>query len=176
MDETLLGTDLAVVPQLVAHDAEEHDLVRAPRRGRERLDESRRVALADLDLARGEAAGARIDREGILDLETMSGRRNLAQALLLRLLTPVGSLAALGHASYGSRLHELIGERKTAALRNLCRAYVLEVVEQEPRVESKAVSLTFDPSAETPSSFAFTLAVQPRTGGEPLDVSLEVGL
>ncbi len=172
----VLGTDLAVVPDFVAHDAQERDLVRRPRKARERVEESRRVALPYVPEAQREAFQARIAREGALDLGTLSGRENLAQALVLRLLTPRGSLAALGHAQYGSRLHELIGERKTDALRNLCRAFVLEVVAQEPRVEDKAVELAFDLDAETPSSFAFTLAVKPRSGGDPLALSLEVGL
>jgi phage baseplate assembly protein W len=171
-----LGTDLAVVPELVAHDAEERDLVRRPRGGRERADETRRIAHAHISGSRREAFDARLAREGILDLGALSGRENLAQALVLRLLTPRGSLAALGHAEYGSRLHELIGERKTPALRNLCRAFVLEVVAQEPRVEDAAVEVAFDIAAETPSSFAFTLAVKPRAGGDPLALSLEVGL
>jgi len=111
-----------------------------------------------------------------VDLAAVENRRNLAQALILRLLTPRGSLKALGHASYGSRLQELVGQRKTNAVRNLCRAYVLEVVAQEPRVEDKAVSLTFDTDAETPSSLVFHLQVQPKAGGDPLPLALEVGL
>lgn len=154
MDERL-GSDLAVVPNLVAHDAAEVDLIR--RRSPARV------------LPANGAPEA-------FDLGVMTGRENLAQALLLRLLTPRGSLASLGHASYGSRLHELIGQRKTEALRNLCRAYVLEVVAQEPRVEDTALSLAFDPAAETPSSFVFTLEVQPRAGGEAVALSLEVGI
>jgi phage baseplate assembly protein W len=149
------GTDLAVVPHLIAHDAAEIDLV--PR-------------VRDLPRRRPSAPAQ------IVDLGTIGERENLAQALILRLLTPRGSLAALGHARYGSRLHEIIGLRKNEALRNLCRAYVLEVVAQEPRVEDKAVELTFDPLAETATSFVFTVAVQPRDGGEPVGVSLEVSL
>lgn len=151
----MLGTDLTVIPNLVAHDAAAVDLVRQRRPIRGRL------------------------APGILeaiDLGSLSDRDNLAQALILRLLTPRGSLADLGHADYGSRLHELIGDRKTETLRNLCRAYVLEVVAQEPRVEDQAVSLVFDPLAETTASFVFTLAVQPRLGGDPLSLGLEVGL
>lgn len=150
-----LGTDLAVVPNLVAHDAAEVDLVPRPRAvPRPKPGEPREL----------------------FDLATITERENLAQALILRLLTPRGSLAQLGHAAYGSRLHELIGERKTEPLRNLCRAYVLEVVAQEPRVEPKAVELQFDLLAETIDSFRFTVAVQPRAGGDPIAVSLEVEL
>jgi len=153
--DKFLGTDLLVIPHMVAHDAAEVDLVRQRK--------PRRVNLA---------AGA----TEAFDLGLVDGRQNLAHALILRLLTPRGSLADLGHAGYGSRLHELIGERKTESLRNLCRAYVLEVVAQEPRVEDKAVSLTFDRLSETPDAFVFILEVQPRAGGSPLSLSLEVGL
>jgi phage baseplate assembly protein W len=150
-----LGIDLAVVPNLVAHDAASVDLVRT----------SRAVVRKRTD-----------DPPAVFDLAAIRERANLAQALILRLLTPRGSLAQLGHAAYGSRIHEIIGRRKTGALRNLCRAFVLEAVAQEPRVEAKAVALTFDPLAETESSFVFTLSVQPRDGGDPVGVTLEVGL
>jgi phage baseplate assembly protein W len=147
MANDILGIDLNVLPFLAAQEAGEYDL-----------------------------ATKQNSRYGIVDLATMSERENLAQALILRLLTPRGSLAELGHAVYGSRLHELIGEPKNQATRNLCRAFVLEAVAQEPRVEPKVVELVFDLLAETPSSFAFTLMVQPVSGGEPLSLSLEVGL
>jgi phage baseplate assembly protein W len=111
-----------------------------------------------------------------VDLATVSSRKNLAQSLILRMLTPRGALASLGHSAYGSRLHELIGQRKTSALRNLCRAFVLEVVAQEPRVESKAVDLTFDEAAERFDTFVFTLAVSMVTGGDPVTLGLELGL
>jgi phage baseplate assembly protein W len=153
------GTDLVVVPNFVAHDASAHDLsttlrarVRAPRNAPPEFD-----------------------------LVTWDGRQNLAQALILRLLTPRGALASLGHAGYGSRLWELIGRRKTEELRSLCRAFVLEAIAQEPRVEPKAVQLDFDLDAERHDNFVFTLAVKPSTtpitpGGDPVAISLEVGL
>ena len=150
-----LGTDLALIPRLAAHDAAEIDLVPRTRVGR--------VTVLS-------GAGEPVD------LDTLAGRENLAQALLLRLLIPVGSLGQLGHAGYGSRLQALIGQRKTESLRNLCRAYVLEVVQQEPRVEDRAVVLQFEPLAETASTFVFTLAVRPRLGEEPVGISLEIGL
>jgi phage baseplate assembly protein W len=156
--------DLKGVPYFVAHDASEIDLARRSRRA---------------PVLRGVAGptipGAEPDGNGMVyDLDTMAGRENLAQALILRLLTPRGSLASLGHAAYGSRLHELIGRLKTDAVRNLCRAFVLETVAQEPRVENQAVELTFDPLQEGPSSLVFTLAVRPIDGEEPIGLSLEV--
>ena len=155
MDEHL-GSDLAVAPSFVAHDASSLDVTTVVKIG-PRL-----------------AAAGPGSRE-IVDLAMLSGRDNLAQALLLRLLTPAGSLAGLGHSAYGSRLHLLIGESKNEALRNRCRAYVLEAVAQEPRVE-RAVAVEFDPQAETISDFQLILSVRPVSGGDPVTLGLEVGL
>jgi phage baseplate assembly protein W len=153
---SIFNTDLVVVPHMVAHDTSVLDLTL-----RRHLVRQTRPSAPALEVA---------------DLSTVGERENLAQALILRLLTPRGTLAALGHANYGSRLHELIGQNKTPALRNLCRAFILEVVAQEPRVEDKAVDITFDEPAETLSSFVFTLAVTPRSGDAPIGISLEIGL
>lgn len=70
-----------------------------------------------------------------VDLERWQGLDNLKQALLLRFLTPLGELAILGHATYGSRLYELIGELNTPSNRNRAKLFVLQALAQEPRVE-----------------------------------------
>jgi phage baseplate assembly protein W len=163
-----LGADLLVTPFFVAHDAASIDLT-VQRRPSRWAGTAPRTTPGE---PRPEPDGA----GQVVDLRTVDGRENLAQALLLRLLSPKGALAELGHRKYGSRLGELIGQRKTEELRDLCRAFVLEAVAQEPRVEPKAVSFDFDRLAETVSSFNFTLAVQPIGGGDPLAVSLEVEL
>lgn len=75
-------------------------------------------------------AGSRL----LTDLATVSGRDNLAQAVIMRLLTPVGELAPLGHPNYGSRLHELIGRENTPTNHNLIKLYILESLKQEPRI------------------------------------------
>lgn len=111
----------------------------------------------------------------VYELRTVSGRENLGQALILRLLTPRGALKDLGHAKYGSRLGELIGRRKNAATRALAKAYVLAAVQQEPRVEDKAVGFAFLPESEGPSNIRFELLVRSKTG-EAVSLSLGVGL
>jgi len=156
------GTDLRVLPFLVAHDAGDADVGRTAR-----------VAPAvrpDGTLDRSPNRPAEV-----YDLGTFGGRDNLAQALILRLLTPVGSLAELGHAGYGSRLHELVGQPKDTARRNLCRAFVLAAVAAEPRVDPTAVALDFDRAAEGLDSFVFTLQVRPAAAGDPVALTLEVG-
>jgi len=148
-----LGKDLRVLPVFSAHDTSALDLVSTVR------------------LART-SGGAR----ELSDVATFDDRENLAQALTLRLLTPKGSLTALGHADYGSRLHELIGRLKNDTHRNLCRLFVLEAVAQEPRVDDKAVAFSFDISRETVSSFYFDLVVRPKLAGLDVALALEVGL
>ena len=120
----------------------------------------------------GLALGQRAD----FDLARLDGRENLAQALILRLLTARGSLASLGHGAYGSRLGELIGRRKTDATRALCKAYVLEAVAQEPRVRDDAVGFAFDIASEGPSEIRFTLDVRPLTEDADVRLELAVGL
>jgi phage baseplate assembly protein W len=68
------------------------------------------------------------------DLVAVTGHDNLAQALLLRFLTPFGDLALLGHPDYGSKLFDLIGELNNVTNRNRARMYVLQALAAEPRV------------------------------------------
>jgi phage baseplate assembly protein W len=78
-----------------------------------------------------------------VDLELLSAADNLIQALLLRFLTPVGELAALGHPDYGSRLFELLGESNTETNRNRAKLFVLQALAAEPRVKKvTAVNVT----------------------------------
>lgn len=69
------------------------------------------------------------------DLALVSGRANLVQSLITRLMTERGELAGLGHPDYGSRHHQLIGEPNSENNRNLIKLYILECLQQEPRLE-----------------------------------------
>lgn len=68
------------------------------------------------------------------DLGLVAGRRNLVQALVVRLMTERGELAPLGQPEYGSRHHRLIGEPNTEGNRALLKIAILECLRQEPRV------------------------------------------
>jgi phage baseplate assembly protein W len=70
-----------------------------------------------------------------IDLQTIAGRENLQQALLLRFVTRRGELAILGHPDFGSRLYELIGEVNDQTRRNRAKLYTLEALASEPRVK-----------------------------------------
>lgn len=95
-----------------------------------------------------------------LDMALVSGRDNLRQAVLVRLLTPRGELAALGHPSYGSRLHELIGEVNNESTRNLARLYILESLQMEPRIE-KVQEIKVEPAPGYRDLVSVLLAVKP---------------
>jgi hypothetical protein len=151
MSADLLGTDLQVVlgpPPMAAHDSSALDL---------------RIGAGNVNRV--------LDGPMLL-----SGRHNLGQALILRMLTPRGTLADLGHAGYGSRLHELIGTNKNESNRALCKGFVLEVIAQEPRVDDTAVSFAFDIASEGPSELRFSVTVQPVDGSDPLTIGLGVEL
>ena len=74
-------------------------------------------------------------RARTFDLAVQSGTNNLVQSLIVRMMTEVGELAPLGHPTYGSRHHELIGEPNTESNRNLLKLYVIACIKQEARVD-----------------------------------------
>ena len=110
------------------------------------------------------------DRAGLYsDIATVSGSENLAQAIFLRLLTPRGELAGLGHPDYGSRLHELIGRENTETTRNLVRLYILQGLQQEPRIsEIQKVTVLPDPNQRD----AATVEVVVLPSGETESVTI----
>jgi phage baseplate assembly protein W len=152
----------------------------------------------DIALTRfvGTPAGARLDVAhswGTLDLAVaprqvgiratapglaaVGSRANLAQALIVRLLTPRGSLGALGHPAYGSRLGELVGRRNDVTARNVARLYVLEAIGQESRVAAlEALEVRTDP--DRPDVVAISFSVVPIAAidpsGDPIALALEL--
>jgi phage baseplate assembly protein W len=81
---------------------------------------------------RREALGRRVLK--VRDFALVSDRDNLTQAVAIRLLTPRGELAELGHPDYGSRLPDLVGSQRTETTRNLAKLYVIEALKQERRI------------------------------------------
>ena len=100
------------------------------------------------------------DRGQAWDFVPRDGLENLAQAVLLRILTPRGELAALAHPDYGSRVHELIGRENNSTQRNLLKLYILEALKLEPRVE-KVVELKAEPASGLRSTVDVLLRVKP---------------
>ena len=85
----------------------------------------------------------------LLDFAVVDGSQNLVQAIVIRLLTPRGELAPLGHPEYGSRLHELIGRENTETTRNLVKLFILEALQFEPRLQPKT-DVTVTPAEVDP--------------------------
>ncbi|GAB4525774.1 MAG: hypothetical protein OHK0046_41960 [Anaerolineae bacterium] len=98
------------------------------------------------------------------DLALYSGQANLMQALYLRFLTRVGELAPLGHPAYGSRLHELLGEPNTALTRQRARMFVLQALEDEPRVV-QVLSVEVTPAPADPVRLKIALTADVRVEG-----------
>src|SRR5262249_26449563 len=69
------------------------------------------------------------------DIALAVGNDNIVQALQLRLLVRRGELAPLGLPSYGSRLHEIVGEPNNARTRVIAMGHARAAVEQDPRVK-----------------------------------------
>lgn len=121
----LMGADLRLLGDLLVAEQRERgaDLLTGPRA---------QAAVAGSDALRH-------------DLVRVEGFETLQQALLLRFLTEVGELAHLGHPTYGSRLHELIGEPNTETTRNRAKLYTLQALAEEPRVAAvRSVTVTAD--------------------------------
>lgn len=116
----------------------------------------------------------RIRQGRVKDFDTIQGQDNLAQAVVMRLLTPRGELTALGHPSYGSRLHELIGDRNMATNLDLIRLYILESLAQEPRLE-QVETLRVEPAPGSRDRINVFLQVKPVAApAVPISFVLEV--
>lgn len=94
------------------------------------------------------------------DAGIVSGLDNLGQAILLRLLTPVGELAELAHPEYGSRLHELIGRQNTPTIRNLAKLHILSSLQMEPRI-AKVLEVKVEPAKGTRDRINISVSVKP---------------
>lgn len=111
------------------------------------------------------------------DVATVNGRANLAQAIINRLFTRLGELTRLGHPTYGSRLHSLVGERNVTRARGLAEIYIRECLGQEPRI-AEIVEIAFAPPSrsEERSTLRVQIIVRPVGDEQPLSLVLPIGL
>lgn len=80
------------------------------------------------------------------DLRLTAGEQNIVQALAMRLRVRREELARLGHPTYGSRLHELIGQPNNERTRVQLMAHARTAIEADPRVaEVRGVTATVLP-------------------------------
>lgn len=115
----------------------------------------------------GLGADLTVGRRG--DLQLVSGRENLGQAIVHRILTRQGELVELGHPRYGSRLHELIGRPNNEATRDLVRLYVKECVMQERRVKEIA-AIRVTPYSGNPHAVVLDITVVPIKSNVPMNL------
>jgi hypothetical protein len=85
------------------------------------------------------------------DLAVASGVTATAQLLVNRLRTIAGELQPLGHPQYGSRHESLIGQPNIDRTRNLVKLYVLEALQQEPRIQQIVSCVVAPWSPDQPS-------------------------
>lgn len=111
----------------------------------------------------------------IRDAGAVTGRSNLMQALVLRLLTRQGALSGLGHPDYGCRLLELIGELNNLTTRNLARLFTIQAINQEARVKT-LLDLAVETVADQPDTIRISFSVLPVDDDDPLALTLEVTL
>ena len=107
------------------------------------------------------------------DLQRLEGVEDLQQALILRFLTQQGELAHLGHPTYGSRLHELIGEPNTETTRNKAKLYALQALAAEPRI-AEVRSIVVETDRRQPTLIEIKAAVV--TIDDPTPVNLVFGV
>ncbi len=123
----------------------------------------------------------------MLDLDTVEGEENLIQAVIIRLLTPMGELTTLGHPGFGSRLHELVGRENTETTRNLIRLRILESLQQEPRIQEvvdvtvtlTSAEATVNPNVARRSSADVSILITPIESTQTVHIgpfTLELGL
>jgi phage baseplate assembly protein W len=108
-------------------------------------------------------------RDLLWDFTVRDGKENLAQAVILRLLTPRGELSALGHADYGARVHELIGRENTDTTRNQLKLFIIEALKQEPRID-KVLELKVQTSPGTRSTVDVWLQVKAVAFATPVEI------
>ena len=114
--------------------------------------------------------GREVRGEHLEDADLVAGIDNAVQAVIHRIKTQKGELAALGHPEYGSRHHELIGEPNSEHNRNRVKLYILQALAHEPRIEKIGKALVrVDRNARAgPGRDPARARVHRRTGaGEP---------
>jgi len=112
------------------------------------------------------------------DYDTISAEDNLAQAIIARLSTEEGELHDIGHADYGSRLHELVGEPNNEMTRQRVENLVRDCLAQEPRIK-EVTSVNVRPNTDDPHGVDIEITVLPIESSTFLTVvypfRLEVG-
>lgn len=131
---------------------------------------------ADLDVDLADRVSLPLSKDLVAHAEgrlgAVRGRRQLVQALLIRLITRRGELAYA--PAFGSRLHELSGAPNTPATRARAAAIVREALAGERRIASiDRVDVTVSPHDR--GTLAVDVYATPAEGGAPILFGLDLG-
>jgi phage baseplate assembly protein W len=129
---------------------------------------------ADLGLAVDDRGVADIEWPASGEVRRVEGKDNLRQALALRLLVGRGELTGLGHARYGSRIRDLVGEPLDRMNLELLRRHVRSALKEEPRV-ADVVSVVVRARPRQPGVVDVEARVRAVTG-EAVDVEVALDL
>jgi phage baseplate assembly protein W len=103
------------------------------------------------------------------DFFTISDEDNLAQAIIARLSTDEGELYDIGHADYGSRLYDVVGEVNNAETRNQIKTIVEDCLVQETRIRQVA-NITVLPNPHNPHAVDIEISIIPIKASETLTI------
>ena len=99
------------------------------------------------------------------DFDTISGRDNLTQAIFSRLSTIKGEYFI---EAYGSEINSVIGQPRDDLLKNRLSGYVVEALNQEPRIqEIQDITVTFP---EEENSVEISITILPIDSQVPLNL------
>ncbi len=104
------------------------------------------------------------------DLDVISGEDNLAQAIIHRLTTEEGELEDVGHADYGSRLYDIIGEPNNEMTRNRIRNTIRFALSQEPRIR-EVTEIRVRSDNHDPNLLYIAISVVPEGEGRTLSIT-----
>lgn len=110
------------------------------------------------------------------DVQVVSDRANLAQAIINRLLTRQGELTDLGHPSYGSRLYQLVGEPNSRRSQLLADLYIRQSLAAEPRIR-EVTAITFSPPSPSKREvLEVQIIIHPADDSGPLALTMAMNL
>jgi len=125
---------------------------------------------ADMDAGRTPRTGFDVD------LLSVDGLDAIEQAIANRLKTRQGELEPLGHPTYGSRHHELLGQPNVQRTRDLIKLYVLQALRDEPRVR-RVIAVAVTPEHQPPrDTVRIDLTVELIDTPEPLNLVVPFSL
>ena len=114
------------------------------------------------------------NRDGSGAWRTVHGIENLLQAIWMRLNTPEGSLAELGHPEYGSRLYLLVGRLDVPETHERARLYIARALSREPRIAEILAIQVFSEPAGSGRVLTTSVSIKPVGHGENVQFGFSI--